>query len=157
MLCHRKQRLHVAAIVLRILWLVPQFPISDAGSGMGSNRRHVVIPVAQIGRRGTLSGLVGTGSLRVRGRPARRSSKCVNDIGAPRLVQLEEGIQVLKLVHAGGGVDVRPVEHRKRVPGPRSSVAQCGGYMLGIEYRHTKERARNDAGIFVNKSSTTGR
>src|SRR5271168_3499556 len=124
---------------------------------MRSDRRHVVVPVTQIGRRGTLSGPVGAGSLRVRGCPARRSSKCVNDIGAPRLVQLEEGIQVLKLVHAGGGVDVRPVKHGKRVPGSRRSVVQCRGYMLGIEYRHTKERARNNAGISVNKSSTTGR
>jgi hypothetical protein len=28
--------------------------------------------------------------------------------------------------------------------------------MLGIEYRHTKERARNDAVVFIDKTVTTG-
>ena len=28
--------------------------------------------------------------------------------------------------------------------------------MFGIEYRHTKERARNDAVIFIDESATTG-
>jgi hypothetical protein len=62
---------------------------------------------------------------------------------------LDEGVQVLKMVDAGGGIDFSPVKHGKGVPRPGSSVAKRRSNMLGVEHCHAKERVRNNAVIFV--------
>src|SRR5450432_4234423 len=99
---------------------------------MNSNGRHIVVPILQVTWRGALSGPVGSRRPRLRGCPKRSSSEGINHFDVPFLVRFEEGVQVLKVVNSGRGVDVRPVKHGKRIPGPGSSVLKRSTYVLEI-------------------------
>ena len=124
---------------------------------MRGDGRNIIVPIADVGGRGTLARSVGALRLWLRRRPLWRSSERINDVGVPCLIHGEKPVEILKVIHAGRGVDIRPIEHGKGIPGPGSPISKRWGDVLKIKDSHAKEGPRNDALIVVNEIGATGR
>src|ERR1700753_3422483 len=100
---------------------------------MRSNGRNIVVPIADVGGRGTLARSVGALRLWLRRCPLWRSSERINCVGGPCLIHCEKRVEILKVIDTGRGVDIRPVEHGKSIPGPGGSITKGRGDVLKIE------------------------